>query len=134
MDGFAFNTPGLAGLERRLLELGSTVARKGGRAAWRRATNVILAETRIRALPHKKTGILQKNIYTRDGGVRGDTVYFSVRVRSQAFYAKFVEFGTVNAPPYPFMRPAAENKAQEAVATGAAYLGSWLETEWSRVR
>lgn len=132
MEGFSFTTPGLAGFERKLLDMGTVVARKIGRSALRQASNVVLEEVRLLALPHRKTGILQKAITVQDHGTRGDTIYFSVTVRSKAFYAKFVEFGTLHAPPYPFMRPAAEQAAIPAIEALAVQLGVGLEIEWSK--
>lgn len=130
MDDFAFTTPGLAGFERKLLELGTTGARRVGRAALRQSTNVVLEETRL--LARRRTGLLAKSIYTRDRGIVGDTIYFSVSVKQKAFYGKFVEFGTSHSRAFPFMRPAAENTAQQSVEVLAQYLGAGLEIEWGK--
>lgn len=130
MEGFSFTTPGLAGFEKKLLELGTTGARRVGRAALRQSANVVLEESRL--LARRRTGLLKKSINVVDRGIRGDTIYFSVSVRQRAFYGKFLEFGTSRMPAYPFMRPAAENTAYESVAVLAQNLGSGLEIEWSK--
>ena len=135
MDNFSFQVPGLAAFEQQLIALGSTVARQGGRAALRQATNVITAEARLQALPHKLTGLTIKSIRTVDKGIRGDTVMFATAIPDApglAFYARFVEYGHGNVPPYPFMRPAAEIGARESSAVLAATLGSWLALQWGR--
>lgn len=132
MDGFAFTTPGLAGLEAKLLDLGTAGARRVGRAALRQSANVVLAETRL--LARRRTGLLQKSIYVRDGGIQGDTIYFSVSVKQKAFYGKFVEFGTVHSKPFPFMRPAADNTKEESVEVLAKQIGAGLEIEWSKAQ
>lgn len=132
MDDFRFTTPGLAGFERLLLDLGTAGARRAGRKALRQATNVVLRETRL--LARRRTGLLRKSIYTRDGGIIGDTILFSVSVRAQAFYARFLEYGTSRMPAYPFMRPAAENTATGAIQMLARVLGTAIEFEWSRLK
>lgn len=130
MENFTFTTPGLAGFEAKLLELGTAGARRIGRAALRQSAKVVLVETRL--LARRRTGLLKKSIQVKDRGIRGDTIYFSVSVLQRAFYGKFLEFGTSRMPAYPFMRPAAENTAQESVAVMAEYLGSGLQVEWSK--
>jgi HK97 gp10 family phage protein len=130
MQGFDFTTPGLAGFEQKLIELGTNGARRVGRAALRQSTNVVMRETRL--LARRRTGLLIRSIQTRDRGIRGDTIYFSVSVMQRAFYGKFLEFGTSRMPAYPFMRPAAENTAVESVEVLALNLGSGLAAEWSK--
>lgn len=75
------------------------------------------------------TGNLKKNIRTHDHGTKGDTVTFTVDVTRKAFYGKFLEFGTVKLVPKPFMRPAAESKAEEAVTVLGAVLGDAITAE-----
>lgn len=125
---FKFDTPGLKEFEAHLLAMGTTVARAAGRAAWRQATNVITLEAR--EIVNRRNGVLKRAIYTRDRGVQGDNIVFSVDIRKQGFYGKFLEFGTVHARAYPFMRPAADNKAQESVRVGAQELGYRIEQQW----
>lgn len=126
---FAFSVPGLAEFEQKLLALGTTGARRVGRAAWRQAANVITLEAR--QIVNRRSGLLARSIYTRDRGVVGDNIVFSVDVRKIAFYGRFVEYGTIHARAYPFMRPAAENKAQEAVRVGSQILGFQIEQQWA---
>jgi HK97 gp10 family phage protein len=140
MDDFTFAVPGLADFEAKLLELGTAGARRVGRKALRQGTNVITAEARRLgaaghpAFPNKITGRMVRSIYTHDRGVMGDNIVFSVDVKRLAFYARFVEFGTSRSRAYPFMRPAAEGKARDAVDAIVAVLGPGIELEWSRKR
>lgn len=140
MPDFSFETPNLAAYERMLLSLGTSVARSVGRKAMRQGANVILHETRILAkaghpaFPNKVTGLMAKSILTVDRGVVGDNVVFSVSVKRMAFYARFVEFGTSRSRAYPFMRPAAEKKAQESVEMMASVLGREIALRWGTAR
>ena len=140
MDDFTFSTPNLAAYERHLFDLGTAGARRVGRKALRQGANVIMREARFLAkaghpdYPNKITGRMAKSIYTHDRGVIGDNIIFSVDVRRLAFYARFVEYGTYRTRAYPFMRPAAENKAKEAVAAIAHTLGPAIEYEWGKFK
>jgi hypothetical protein len=48
------------------------------------------------------------------GSVQGGAA--EVRVEYTAVYAKWIEFGRKNAPPFPFLMPAAEEQAPEILA------------------
>ncbi|HEU4376282.1 MAG TPA: HK97-gp10 family putative phage morphogenesis protein [Telluria sp.] len=135
---FNFETPNLAALEARLLEMGTTTARAAGRKALRQGANVILAESRRLvsaghpAFPQKITGLMARSLYTHDRGIMGDNIVFSVDLKKLAFYGRFVEFGTSKSRAYPFMRPAAEHKAEEAVRVMAETLQGVIELSWGR--
>jgi len=138
MADFTFEAPNLAAYEQKLLDLGTKQARAIGRKALRKGTNVVLREARrlVKAghpdYPNKITGLLSRSLRTRDRGIKGDTITFSVDVTRQAFYAGFVEYGTVRSRPFPFLRPAAEGKAQEVVHTLTESIGSDLANTWKR--
>lgn len=135
---FNFETPNLAAFEQRLLQMGTTVARAAGRKALRQGANVILHEARLLvkaghpAFPEKITGLMARSLYTHDRGILGDNIVFSVDLKKMAFYGRFVEFGTSRSRAYPFMRPAAEGKAQEAVRVIADTLQGVIELSWGR--
>lgn len=57
-------------------------------------------------LAPERTGALRRSIVT-ERLVRAGRESQTVRVVARVFYARFVEFGTRNMPPRPFMRPAA---------------------------
>lgn len=133
---FEFQTLNLAAYEQHLLAMGTTAARAAGRKALRQGTNIVLAESRRLvsaghpAFPEKVTGLMARSLYTHDRGIMGDTILFSVDLKGMAFYGRFVEFGTSHARAYPFMRPAAENTAQEAVGVMANVIGTEIGTYW----
>jgi HK97 gp10 family phage protein len=135
---FNFETPNLAAFEQHLLQMGTTVARAAGRKALRQGANVILREARVLvkaghpAFPAKITGLMARSLYTHDRGIMGDNIVFSVDLKGMAFYGRFVEYGTSRSRAYPFMRPAAEGKAQEAVTVMADTLQGIIELEWGR--
>lgn len=135
---FNFETPNLAAFEQRLLQMGTTVARAAGRKALRQGANVILHEARLLvkaghpAFPAKITGLMARSLYTHDRGIMGDNIVFSVDLKKLAFYGRFVEFGTSRSRAYPFMRPAAEGKAREAVRVIADTLQGVIELSWGR--
>jgi HK97 gp10 family phage protein len=135
---FNFETPNLAAFEQRLLQMGTTTARAAGRKAMRQGANVILRESRRLvkaghpAFPEKITGRMARSLYTHDRGIMGDNIVFSVDLKKLAFYGRFVEFGTSRSRAYPFMRPAAEGKAQEAVQVIADTLQGVIELSWGR--
>lgn len=135
---FNFETPNLAAFEQRLLQMGTIVARAAGRKALRQGANVILHEARLLvkaghpAFPAKITGLMARSLYTHDRGIMGDNIVFSVDLKKLAFYGRFVEFGTSRSRAYPFMRPAAEGKAQEAVRVIADTLQGVIELSWGQ--
>jgi len=135
---FSFETPNLAVFEQHLLRMGTTTARAAGRKALRQGANVILHESRRLvkaghpAFPEKVTGLMARSLYTHDRGIMGDNIVFSVDLKRLAFYGRFVEFGTSRSKAYPFMRPAAEQMAPEAVRVIANTLQGIIELEWSR--
>lgn len=68
----------------------------------------LIAERYAKELVRKDTGRLQNSI--THATAEGDTVYIGTNVE----YAPYIELGTSrNHGPYPFLRPAAENHADE---------------------
>lgn len=131
MDMMTFETPNLAQYEQMLLQMGTMPARGLGRKAVRQGANVIRDEARLMA--PRLTGLLRRSIYTKDRGIDGANIVFSISVRMTkgwAFYASWVEFGTINAQPHPFMRPAVDAKKEQAIAVLGATLGAGLTEAW----
>jgi HK97 gp10 family phage protein len=81
---------------------------------------------RMRSLVSVRTGKLRSRITSASTGLNG-RVGFSDR---DAFYWRFVEFGTVRMPARPFVRPAAEAEAEPFVRSMAA-IGPKLERDLS---
>jgi HK97 gp10 family phage protein len=101
---------GLADLERRLTELGGPGARRSLSKGLRAGSNVVLTEARRRV--RKKTGATAKATKTKSQGQQGQDITYSVTTN---YVGRFLELGTSKMPPYPFLRPATEVKAREAV-------------------
>lgn len=131
MADFEVRVHGLDKLNAALLELGTNAARRAGKKALRQGANVILDATRGQA--PVRTGNLKKSLYTHDHGVIGDRILFSVDLRPRAFYGRFLEFGTSKMAARPFMRPAAENHAAQAVTVIATVLGQQIEIEAAKL-
>lgn len=102
------------------------------RAAGFAGAEVFRDEAKRNAAAHRKTGVLEKSIIikrTEEGSDGNKRQEYVVTVRSgaygakgDAFYWRFLEFGTASTPASPFMRPAYESKKQEAAAVMAATL------------
>lgn len=137
MADFSFSVDGLDKLNAALTELGGPAARRAGTKALRRGANVILTEARLRApvlAPQYVTastkvppGTLRKTLHLVAHHLDGDMLSFSVV--TGIFYANFVELGTSRMAAQPFLRPAAENKAEEALAVIAEVLGEQIDAE-----
>lgn len=132
MADFDFQVSGLDQLNAALIELGTNGARRVGKRALRQGTNVVLYATRD-AAPVKSGNLKNKGLYTHDRGISGDVISFSVDLKPNAFYGKFDEYGTSHQVAHPWMRPAAENSAAEAVTVTAVNLGAGIEAEWAKL-
>jgi HK97 gp10 family phage protein len=81
---------------------------------------------RMRSLVPVRTGKLKSRIASTATGLNG-RVGFSDR---DAFYWKFVEYGTVRMPARPFVRPAAEAESEPYIRAMSA-IGPKLERDMS---
>lgn len=115
---------GLADLEQKLNELGGPAARRSLAKGLRQGTNVVLAEARRRV--RKKTGATAKATRTKSQGQQGQDLIFSVVTND---VGRWLERGTSKMPAYPFLRPAAENKAREAVEVARDVTLAAIEVE-----
>lgn len=135
-----FDIQGLDPLLDKLARVDATVKRKGGRAALRKAANVVVkaARTKIETKDDPGTGRkISKNIQAqwnnRVWRSTGDLA-FRVGVRHGAVLPKegeaedtsakgptphwrLIEFGTEKMAAFPFMRPALENNIQQVTDT-----------------
>lgn len=144
-DGVEFSLTGLDGLLGKLESVKYETKRKGGRAALRRAAQVVraAAEANAKRIDDPKTAAeISKNIAMRWNGrlfKRTGDLGFRVGVLGGARIPKskpkgsdsggpggdtrywaFVEFGTEDAEAQPFMRPALEDNTGEATSTFVA--------------
>lgn len=104
---------GTEDLLRRLKKMGRAVATDILRDAGRQASEVIAEDARRRA-PEGKTKRLVGNLKVRGGRGRKEIV-FRIGNTPRAFYARWIEFGTKSFGPKPFLRPALDTQADEAV-------------------
>jgi HK97 gp10 family phage protein len=110
----SFKILGGQNLEKRLRELGPTVAGNVGRRAMYNSARVVMKA--MRAFVPVKTGDLKRSITSQS--VRG---YGSLMVRVIGFkspgryYAHLVEFGTIRSAAKPFIRPALDASAENAI-------------------
>lgn len=118
---------GLAQLEAKLLDLGRAGARRSLAKGLRQGANVVRDEARRRV--RKKSGDTAKKIRVKNEGLRFEDMTFSVNIN---YVGRFLEFGTSKMPAYPFLRPAAENKAAEAVEVMRDITTAAIEQEWDR--
>jgi HK97 gp10 family phage protein len=111
-------------LEKSLKKLGFDLEKKVAKQAVRAGANVILKEARLR-VPVGRTGVLKKSLRVVQRSRRLGDAVLSVVTRAgkkwtakgmNAWYAPKVEFGgEKNRPAQPFMRPALDSKAKEAI-------------------
>ncbi|NHZ81831.1 hypothetical protein F2P44_21495 [Massilia sp. CCM 8695] len=94
------------------------------RAAGFAGAAVIRDEAKRNAMAHQRTGTLARSIVVKRLVEESDgkRQAYLVTVRGgksnaggDAFYWRFLEFGTAHSPAYPFLRPAYESKKQAAV-------------------
>lgn len=142
---------GLDALQKLLDTLAPRIEKNVMRGALREGAKVLLAEATYRAPSRSGTLVSTLKIGTR---AKGGTV--TSYVKSDHFYARFVEYGTKpheirpkhakslfiagvfgtlvkhpGARPHPFMRPALDAGAQEAVIASAEYMKKRLATKES---
>jgi HK97 gp10 family phage protein len=128
VDGVKIKVEGLAELDRKLRSLGPKIARSALRSSLNAAAQVIKKDAILRA-PVLTGRLAKKAIYvtrSRSSATPTKEVYV-VGVRQwkrggkvkaygpqDAFYWRFLEFGTKHIAARPFLVPAFETKKQEA--------------------
>jgi len=125
-----FKIEGAKEMERLLHNLGPQVANKLGMSSLRAAAKPIVQEAR-RLVP-KDTGDLGRSITTKADRQRSgnDTRELKIGFKPPvSARAHFVEFGTSKMAAKPFMRPALDSKAKEALDAMGKVLGVGIERE-----
>jgi len=145
---------GLKELNDALKQLPERIARNALRGGVYAGAKVVQGEAKLKAprytgpvsQGHPPPGTLQRSIIMKQipeqSSLYKQTFYVTVRQGKQyrnqgkkgnlsqdAFYWRFVEFGTAKMSARPFLRPAFEAKKQEAVEAIKNYLGPRIEQE-----
>lgn len=137
MDGIGMKIEGLAELEIKMRQLGPKLAKQALRSAVNAGSQVIKKEAQVLA-PKDTQTLARKAIYvyrSREHSTPTSETYFvGVRQGSRekrkgrdAFYWRFLEFGTKFLAARPFMVPAFEHKKVEAVQKIAQKLRDRLD-------
>jgi HK97 gp10 family phage protein len=134
---------GLSKLGERMRKLSAAVAKKGGGAATGAAANVVKkrAKAILKSSPSVDSGLLEKNVIIKKVGKR-DTQLTSEHIvtikkaeypvdesggkRNTKQVGGYVEFGTVNMPAEPYLRPAFDEGKGDAVQAMVASLEKTL--------
>lgn len=136
-DGVQLKIEGLAALKGKLSEISDDLRRKSGRAALRKAANVIATKARSNALrvddPHtgrsiadnialrwngrlfKRTGNLGFRVGVLHGAVLKN--YPDKGMNAPTPHWRLLEFGTEKMKAQPIMRPAIESSVNEVIST-----------------
>ncbi|AYZ19601.1 MULTISPECIES: HK97-gp10 family putative phage morphogenesis protein [Klebsiella] len=151
-DGVEYKLTGVDELLGKLDSITDDMKRKGGRAALRKAANVIAnrAKANARRLDDPETGrSIADNIAVRWNGrefKRNGNLGFRIGVLHGAVlkrhpdkaknaptpHWRLLEFGTENIRAQPIMRPAAENGAEEAMNTFVEEYGKSIDRAIAR--
>ncbi|WP_334653551.1 HK97-gp10 family putative phage morphogenesis protein [Klebsiella michiganensis] len=151
-DGVEYKLTGVDELLGKLESITDDMKRKGGRAALRKAANVIAnrAKANARRLDDPETGrSIADNIAVRWNGrefKRNGNLGFRIGVLHGAVlkrhpdkaknaptpHWRLLEFGTENMRAQPIMRPAAENGAEEAMNTFVVEYGKSIDRAIAR--
>lgn len=120
-----FDMKGGAEIDKSLRSIDLKVQRKIVSKALREGAKPIVKEAKQNAKKTTRTGTLWKSIKAVTGKSKRYlksiviTTTKGKGVKHDAFYAHLVEFGTAHSRPSPFMRPALDAKADEAIKTVA---------------
>lgn len=132
MADFDVQIMGLSELERALLQLADPAVRRVLRKGMRRGAIVVRNDARARVRVAR--GRLRRAIRVRERSDEQGWMRFAVEVPKSAFYGKFGEYGTSKMAAWPFLRPAAESKTGESVATMRDAVAEAVVEEMRRAR
>lgn len=132
MADLSVEITGLKELDQALQELAWPAARRALRKGMRQGANVVRDEARAKA--PVDSGNLKRLIRTRERSEDQGNMRFAVEIPRSAFYGRFLEYGTSKMAAKPFMRPAAENKTEEAVTKMRDALAEAIQLELRRTR
>lgn len=113
---------GMDALKRATVECPEVLRAHSGDAV---AATTFATESRMKATVRVKTGRLKRAIHRRSRGLSG-----SVLIAPDAFYWRFLEYGTVNMAASPFIRPSVEAEGPIYIQRMRA-IGPKLERAWA---
>lgn len=119
-------------LDRALKTLPGKVAGKVIRSATLSGAGIIRKEARRRV--SVDDGTLKKSISSKLKDKSDTHVTYSVGPTNKAFYGTFLEFGTEHIRPQPFLRPAFDEKKNEAAKKIEERLMKGIEKEAEKIR
>jgi HK97 gp10 family phage protein len=134
---FEFKVQGLAQLNSELQQLPVRLEKNVLRGMIRAAAKPVVEEARARApvlkdeADGREPGALRRSVRAMSTVVRGALVKGGVvagsakktlKTKADAFYARFIEYGTAKMAAIPFLRPAAHGKSAAAIDAAARYV------------
>lgn len=131
-NSVVFEIRGAKELEQTLRELGPQISVRLGDKGLKAGARVIVKEAK--RLAPRKTGRLRRSITAVKGLSKTDERVVRIGLKPPGRrYGHLVEFGTRRAPAHPYLRPALDGKAQEALkAMVEAMADGILKQEWKR--
>ena len=121
---------GVQELSAALKDLDQKIKARLAGAATRAGARVIATEAKRRV--HVVTGRLQRSIVVRSARRRRGSTEQRALVIARAPYAHIVELGSVRMAARPFLRPATDLKAQEAIDKMTQNLGDGITRELAK--
>lgn len=124
-------------LEKALHKLPTAVQRKLTKESLKRGADIVLQAAKTRV--HRLTGLLANTIFVKKmkshGGTFGWVVMTPTREMlagtkaqtAKGYYPQHLEYGSKHQPPYPYMRPAADENLERVLAEIEAGLAAELE-------
>jgi len=123
---------GFKSLSRALDKLPDRLAAKVIRSATLSGAGIIRKEARNRV--SVDDGVLKKSISSKIKEKTTTSVTYSVGPTNKAFYGTFLEFGTENIRPQPFLRPAFDEKKNEAAKKIEERIMKGIEREAEKLK
>lgn len=124
-----FKIRGAREMENLLKQLGPTVARRVASKALLAAAKPVVTEAK-RLVP-VLSGDLKRSLTSQSvrGGETSSRKAVNIGSRGFGWRAHFLEFGTKHAAPHPFIRPAMDTRARQALFEMGRVLAVGIETE-----
>jgi len=124
MTRFNIRTKGTRGVLAKLATVDDGLQREVLETAVRVGSQIVEGDARRRA--PRDTGRLQRAIKSETVEVSPGRALARVYVGREAFYARFVEFGTRNMPAKPFLRPALRENRGRVMSAVRSTIGRIL--------